>query len=52
MPTNAPLSADINYEVLGRRFEMNAGSIRSSIANATAEVAMKTKDCVGESFSV
>jgi SpoVK/Ycf46/Vps4 family AAA+-type ATPase len=47
LPTCAPLANDINFEVLGRRFEMNAGSIRSSIANATAEVAMRTKDCSG-----
>jgi hypothetical protein len=47
LPTCAPLASDINFEVLGRRFEMNAGSIRSSIANATAEVAMRTKDCSG-----
>lgn len=46
LPTNAPLHTDINYEALGRRFEINAGSIRSAIANATAEVAMRAKDCV------
>ena len=31
----------LNFEQLGRRFELNAGSIRSAIASAVLEAAMR-----------
>ena len=31
----------LNFEQLGRRFELNAGSIRSAIASAVSEAAMR-----------
>ena len=31
----------LNFEQLGRRFELNAGSIRAAIASAVAEAAMR-----------
>lgn len=33
--------AKLNFEQLGRRFELNAGSIRAAIASAVAEAAMR-----------
>lgn len=41
LPSNAPLATDLNFEILGRRFEFNAGSIRSAIDNAATEAAMR-----------
>jgi SpoVK/Ycf46/Vps4 family AAA+-type ATPase len=41
LPGNAPLSKDISFIELGRRFEIQAGSIRAAIARASAEAAMR-----------
>ena len=43
LPSTVPLAADIKFETLGRRFEVNAGSIRAAIANAASEAAMRDK---------
>ena len=43
----------LNFEQLGRRFELNAGSIRSAIASAVSEAAMRTgDDAIGKIFSI
>lgn len=45
--------ANLNYEQLGRRFELNAGSIRSAIASAVSEAAMRTgDDAVGKFYFI
>lgn len=50
LPPRAPLAKDINFAELGRRFELNAGSIRAAIARASAEAAMRdSKDSVSVS---
>ncbi len=41
LPPTIPLAADINFETLGRHFEMNPGSIRSAVASAASEAACK-----------
>lgn len=43
----------LNFEQLGRRFELNAGSIRAAIASAVAEAAMREgQDKSGMLFSL
>ena len=37
MPKKAPLDGSVNFNELGRRFELNSGSIQSAIAKACAE---------------
>ena len=50
LPPRAPLAKDINCAELGRRFELNAGSIRAAIARACAEAAMRdSKDSISVS---
>lgn len=46
LPTTVPLAADIKFETLGRRFEINAGSIRAAIVNAASEAAMRKDNAV------
>jgi len=41
MPSRAPISKDVSYVELGRRFELNPGSIRAAVARAAAEAAMR-----------
>lgn len=41
LPPLAPLGADINFNELGRKFELTPGSIASAIARAAAEAAMR-----------
>lgn len=41
MPVLAPRKKGINYEALGRKFEINAGTIRAAVVCAASEAAMK-----------
>ena len=41
VPARAPVAKDVNYNELGRRFELNAGGIRNAVARASAEAAMR-----------
>lgn len=52
LPPQAPLAKDINFEALGRKFELNAGAIRSAIANATSEVAYKANNSTSTDIDV
>ena len=46
-------SNKLNFEQLGRRFELNPGSIRSAIASAVSEAAMRSgDDCGGNPYDV
>lgn len=40
-PAKKSIEPKLNFEQLGRRFELNAGSIRAAIASAVAEAAMR-----------
>ena len=44
-----PLATDIKFDTLGKRFEVNAGSIRAAIANAASEAATRERKVVGMS---
>jgi hypothetical protein len=52
IPSRAPLATDINFVELGRKFELNAGSIANAIARATAEAAMRLSTVVSSSSVV
>lgn len=40
-PSTKKIEPKLSFEQLGRRFELNAGSIRAAIASAVAEAAMR-----------
>ena len=41
LPVRIPLAADVNFEALGRRFELYPASIASAAVRAAAEAAMR-----------
>ena len=44
LPVNAPVATDIDFNTLGRKFELYPGSIESAIAHAAAEAASRPSD--------
>lgn len=47
LPKAAPLSADLDFVALGRRFELFPVSIEAAIAYACSEVAFRSKNPMG-----
>jgi len=46
LPPAAPLSASVNFIELGKRYELIPGEIRSAVARACAEAAMRGEEIV------
>jgi hypothetical protein len=51
IPVNAPLAADVDFYILGRKFELFPGSIESAIAHAAAQVASRKTEPQKSKFS-
>jgi hypothetical protein len=44
IPEKAPIASDVNFEELGRRFELTGGEIKNAVLNAVQECAYRGEE--------